>query len=166
MSVLQALSSKALAFRRERDELAGSFQGVLAIAQAEAKARSIAERKSRGVDLPAVMTEADAVLAINRTLKQVTDTINVIEGANGHGSPLHAKSLREREALIALLPAQPNDEDLRDEARVFITQQVTDGAELNMKLMGPTMAHLTEKFGAGLDKGKASGIIKDVLVAK
>lgn len=164
MSVLQALTSRALELRKSRDELAGAFQAVLGNAREIAKQRSVEARKrAGGGELTIDVTEEDALLAVNRSIKQVSDTIETIRSGNGEGSPLFERSVRELAELTALLPAQASDDEVRHEANMFIIANAENIP--GMKLMGPTMAHLADKFGASLNKGKASGIVRDLLAA-
>lgn len=148
MSILAALNAKTLELRKGRDELAGSFQAVQALATANAKDRVI----KAGGDLSTVtVEEADAVSAIQKAIKQVRDTLSLV--------PTDAKSLRELEILESLMPKQPSEDELRGEAESFAA-----GLEVkSMKQMGALMAHLASVFGVALDKSKASSVAKSVL---
>jgi len=148
VSILAALNAKTLELRKGRDELAGSFQAVQALATANAKDRVI----KAGGDLSTVtVEEADAVSAIQKAIKQVRDTLSLV--------PTDAKSLRELEILESLMPKQPSEDELRGEAESFAA-----GLEVkSMKQMGALMAHLASVFGVALDKSKASSVAKSVL---
>lgn len=147
MNILEALNAKTLELRKSRDELAGSFQGVLALATASAKERAIKEGDLMSVKL----TEADAVTAIQKSIKQVRDTLSLV--------PTDAKSLRELEVLESLLPKQPSEDEIRGEVESFVASQT----ERPKGFIGVVMKHLVSVYGAALDKGKASAIINKVL---
>ena len=146
MSIADALKAKTLELRKTRDELAGAFQGVQALAIASAK-----ERALKGGD--DTVTDDDAVRAINKSIKAVRDMLALV--------PDNAKSLRELEALEALLPSLASEDEIRTEAEVLVAAL----PEKNMKQMGIVMGQLSVKFGASLDKGKASAVVKAVLSA-
>ena len=150
MSILAALNAKTLELRKTRDPLAGSFQAVQALASASAKERAIKE----GADFSTVQAdEEDAVRAIQKSIKQVKDTLAL--------APTDAKSLRELEMLEAFLPKQPSEDELRGEAESFVATL----PEKSMKQMKEVMGHLVGTFGASLDKSKASAVAKAVLSA-
>lgn len=145
MSINDALNSKTLELRKSRDELAGSFQVTLAQAVAFAK-----ERGLKTGDF--TVTEDDAARAIQKSIKQVRDTLALV--------PTDTKSLRELEILESLLPRAATTEDL-DQAMDDFLAKNTD--PLSMKLMGPAMKHVVDLFGPALDKALASKVIKDRL---
>lgn len=149
MSILAALNAKTLELRKGRDELAGSFQAVQALATANAKERAIKEK----TDLATVKAdEQDAISAIQKSIKQVRDTLALV--------PTDAKSLRELEMLEALLPKQPSEDEIRGEVESFINAHEGDRPK---GFIGVIMKHLVEIYGPALDKGKASPIINKAL---
>lgn len=150
MSILAALNARTLELRKGRDELAGSFQAVQALATANAKERTI----KAGGDLSTVKAdEQDAIAAIQKSIKQVRDTLALV--------PTDAKSLRELEMLEALLPKQPTEDEIRGEVEAFIAKH----DERPKGFIGVIMKHLVEVYGPALDKGKVSPIINKALAA-
>lgn len=148
MSVLAALNAKTLELRKARDPLAGSFQGVQAIATANAKERAV----KAGADLSTVKADDDdALRAIQKSIKQVKDTLAL--------KPDHQQSLDELTLLEALLPQMATEDQIRGEAESLINGL----PEKNMKAMGGVMAGLTKTFGTSLDKAKASAIVRSLL---
>ena len=146
MSIAAALNAKTVELRKSRDELAGALQSVQALATASGK-----ERGLKGGD--ATVNDDDALRAINKAIKMVRDTLSL--------APEDAKPLRELSILEALLPAQASEDDILAEIEAFKT---TD-EDRSGKFIGKAMAHLTAKFGAALDKSKASSLVKQSLSA-
>jgi uncharacterized protein YqeY len=147
VSILAALNAKTLELRKTRDPLAGSFQGVQALATASAKERAI-----KAADLENVKpTDDDALRAIQKSIKQVKDTLAL--------KPDHQPSLNELALLESLLPQMASEDEIRGEAESFIRTI----PQPSMKQMGVTMTHLTAVFGTSLDKGKASQVVKALL---
>lgn len=155
MTIAQALAAKTLELRKARDEIAPSFQSVLGFAQANAKERA---RVGGNVQAGADISEDDALRAITKGIKMCRDTIEAAKSAEKE-HPNLALINRELSELEALLPSMTSDADVSSAAGEFLATQ----GERNMKLMGPTMAHLTGLFGTSLDKGKASGIVKQLI---
>lgn len=156
MGVAQALNVRTLELRRNRDELAPAFQSVQGFAQASAK-----ERGLKGGD--ASVNDEDALRAIQKGIKQVRDTLSQLDTDEGRQTDLYTRSKRELTELEALLPQMASDEEVQAEAQAI--QSKLDPNLAGMKRMGPTMAHLQEKFGTSLDKSRASGIVKQLLTA-
>lgn len=151
MSILAALNAKTLELRKTRDPLAGSFQGVQAIATAFAKERAIKD----GTDLALVKAnDDDALRAIQKSIKQVKDTLAL--------KPDHQQSIDELATLEALLPQMASEDEIRGTAEAFIATL----PDHSMKQMGGVMAHLMQTFGTSLDKGKASTTVKWLLSGK
>lgn len=147
MSVLEALNSKTLELRRARDP----FAPCLLTAQSNAKAFA-KERAVKAGDLNnIVVTDNDALRAIQKGIKQANDTLAI--------RPDHAESLCELEILESLLPVMTSEDEILEEASAIISTL----PEKSMKAMGAIMASLSAKFGTTLDKGKASVIVKALL---
>jgi len=147
MSVLEKLNSKTLELRKTRDP----FAPCLLTAQSNAKAFA-KERAVKAGDLNnIVVTDNDALRAIQKGIKQANDTLAI--------RPDHTESRRELEILESLLPAMASEDEILEEASALIANL----PEKSMKAMGTIMAGLSEKFGTALDKGKASAIVKSLL---
>ena len=152
MSFLAALNAKTMELRTARDPLAGSFQSVQALATANAKERAL----KAGQDLSTVKADdEDALKAINKAIKQVRDTLSL--------APNDEKSLNELAILESLLPKMASEDEISEAVNMMVGA-IASG-EKSMKHMGPIMAKLNEIFGAGLDKAKASAIVKQALAA-
>jgi uncharacterized protein YqeY len=150
VSILEKLNAKTLELRKSRDELAPTFQSV--------QAATLANAKLRGLDAGA--TDDDAVLAINKAIKNVSDMANVLIDQDKTDSAAFARAEREKDALELLLPARVSE----DEVRLEVAQALLEhGPELSMKMMGPIMKHLETKYGAALDKKAASSIVQSLL---
>jgi uncharacterized protein len=142
--------------RKSRDELAPAFQSIQGFANASAK-----ERGLKGGD--ASVNDEDALRAIQKGIKQVSDTLSQLNTSEGQETDLYKRSTRELAELEALLPAMASDAEVEAEAKA--AQSKLDPNLTGMKRMGPTMAYLQEKFGTSLDKARASGIVKQLLTA-
>lgn len=157
MSILVALNAKTLELRKARDPLAGSFQGVQALATANAKERTIKEQAKlpedqRNLDFSTIKAdEQDAIAAVQKGIKQVRDTLAL--------APTDAKSLRELEILESLMPKQPTEDEIRGEIEAALNTM----GERPKGVIGMLMKHLVAVFGATLDKGKASAAINKAL---
>ena len=156
MSILKALNSKTMELRKSRDELAGSFQAVQGFATATSKERGL---KTGNFEV----TDEDALRAVQKSVKQVRDTLGQLEEGNGQSTPLYARSKRELAELETLLPKMADDGEVTRVVQAFIG--TLDPATVSMKSMGGVMAHLQETFGTNLDKGRASAIVKNALQA-
>jgi uncharacterized protein YqeY len=150
VSILAALNAKTLELRKTRDPLAGSFQAVQALATANAKETVV---KLKQDPASAVVTDEDALRAIQKSIKQVNDTLAL--------KPDHEQSIRELAMLESLLPQMASEDDIRGEAETFAATL----PEKTMKQMGAIMAHLSTTFGTSLDKAKASAVVRQVLAA-
>lgn len=153
MGIAENLKNTALQLRKDRDELAGSIQQVQAFAQALAKERGL---KVGDINIP--FNDDEATRAIQKGIKQVNDTIQMLEQNGGTENPLYAKSVRERQILEALLPQMASDEEVKEAIEEFVNTVAAE--QVNIKLMGQVMKALAEKFGASLDKAKASQLVK------
>lgn len=148
MSVLANLNSKTLELRKARDP----FAPCLLTAQSNAKAFAKERAVKAGADLSeVVVTDEDALRAIQKGIKQANDTLS--------HRPDHAESLCELEILEGLLPSMTSEDDIRAEAETLINGL----PEKTMKGMGIVMAGLTQRFGTSLDKAKASAVVKAML---
>lgn len=165
MSILAALNAKTLELRKARDPLAGAFQGVQALATANAKERTLvefnktqakaSEAERTTVDFSTVKAnDEDALKAIQKAVKQVKDTLAL--------KPDHQQSIDELATLEALLPRMASEDEIQGEAESFLRTM----PEAGMKQMGVAMAHLQTVFGTSLDKSKASGVLKGLLSAR
>lgn len=150
MSILEKLNAKTLELRKSRDELAATFQSV--------QAATTALAKLRGID--AQPTDEDAAIAINKAIKNVRDMVEVLVDQDKVEGEAYARAEREKDLLERLLPARVSDEEVRLEVAQALLEH---GPELSMKMMGPLMKHLQEKYGAALDKPAASAIVKSLL---
>lgn len=153
MGIADNLKNTALQLRKDRDELAGAIQQVQAFAQSLAK-----ERGLKSGDITTPFNDDEATRAIQKGIKQVNDTIQMLEQNGATGNDLHIKSVRERDLLESLLPQMASDEDVNTAIETFIDS--VDQSQVNIKLMGQVMKALTEQFGASLDKAKASQLVK------
>lgn len=149
MSVLANLNAKTLELRKGRDELAGRFQAVQALAIASAKERARVAGDPQAYEV----VEDDAIKAVQKAIKIARDTLAI--------APNDALSQREAETLEALLPQAASEDEIRAEAQAILAsmEEVSKGA------MGDIMKALNAKFGAALDKSKASQIAREVLAA-
>lgn len=153
--IAEALKSKWMELRKSRDERAASLGLIYSNAQGIAK-------ESNPTATTHVVTDEHALKAIRAGIKRLEDTIGVIGSKGGDIS----RETAERDMLAQLLPAQASEEAMRAEAQAFLDTVRASVQEVNMKNgMGPTIKHLESKFGAALDRGKASQIVKALLSA-
>lgn len=107
----------------------------------------------KGVELP----DADIVAVIRSLVKQRDDSIAEYE--KGGRADLAANEQRERELLVAYLPAAP------DAATVdaTVTAVITELGATSMKDMGRVMKECAARLGAGVDGKALSGAVKKAL---
>jgi uncharacterized protein YqeY len=142
MSIAEKLKARTLELRKARDVIAPAFASVLADAQNQAIAKRIEG-----------FTEEMALLAVNRAINQYTETLKLAPGDE--------LTTRKLEALNGILPAKATDEEVRAEATAWFKSQTS---EIHPKgFMGELMKHLMDKYGAALNRGTASQIVKEVL---
>lgn len=149
-----ALKQTTLEARKNKDPMATFLVSVTSKATNLAKAEN-----------PQASTYEDdhALAAINKSLKEAEDNIQMLEEKERTDSPLYEQSKRERDLLKGLLPQEASDEEVRREVELFV--EAADTSAGRNKLMGPVMKHINEKFGASLNKKKASAIVQSVLNA-
>lgn len=154
MESIEQLYAKVMELRKAKDPLAKSL--TLVISNMNQIAKDRATNKS---DFEA--DNDDAITAIRRALKQLEDTIKVLEDNGGNDSSLYAESVRERNILQNLLPAGPSASIISSDVEAFLA---TEGLEKSIKSMGKVMAMLNQKYGSLLDKSMASQVVRIILV--
>lgn len=153
MESIEALYAKVMELRKAKDPVAKSL--TLVISNMNQIAKDRATNKS---DFEA--DNDDAIAAIRRSLKQIEDTITVLEANGGTKGALYEESVRERSILQELLPAGPNVGVINDVVAAYIE---SEGLEKSIKSMGKIMAMLNQKYGSLLDKGMASQVVRIIL---
>lgn len=154
MSVLAELNRVSLEMRKNRDELAKSLSVVINAANQIAKDR--ATDKSNYT-----VTDDDAIQAIRRAVKQTEDTIAILAENHAEDGELYLRSARELTVLKNLLPQSPDGTVISKFVQDYLTHT---GVDRNIKAMGPIMKALGEEYGASLDRGMASQIVRIELV--
>lgn len=154
MSVLAELNRVSLEMRKNRDELAKSLSVVINAANQIAKDRATDKNNY-------TVTDEDAIQAIRKALKQTEDTISILEENNANSGELYERSCREVSILKNLLPQSPNAGIISGFVHTYLKQT---GTERNIKAMGPIMKALGEQYGAVLDRGMASQVVRIELV--
>lgn len=154
MSVLAELNRVSLEMRKNRDELAKSLSVVINAANQIAKDRA-ADKSNYTV------TDEDAIQAIRRAVKQTEDTIAILAENHAEDGELYVRSARELSVLKNLLPQSPDGTVISEFVQKYLVQT---GVERNIKAMGPIMKALGDEYGAALDRGMASQIVRIELV--
>lgn len=151
--IAAALKAKWMELRKAKDPKA-AFLGLV---QSDAQGRA----KKQNAENP-VVSDENALQAIRAAIKQGEDTLRLIAEKGGQPDP----NVQAEVALLQdLLPAQASEEDVRAAVLAQIKARECSGEAKSMKWMGPVLKELEIQFGAALDKGKASQIIKAALSA-
>ena len=154
MSVLAELNRVSLEMRKNRDELAKSLSVVINAANQIAKDRATDKGNY-------TVTDEDAIQAIRRAVKQTEDTIAILAENHAEDGELYVRSARELTVLKNLLPQSPDGAVISEFVQKYLVQT---GVERNIKAMGPIMKALGDEYGAALDRGMASQIVRIELV--
>ena len=154
MSVLAELNRVSLEMRKNRDELAKSLSVVVSNANQIAKDRATDKGNYE-------ITDEDAIQAIRRAVKQTEDTIAILAENHAEDGELYVRSARELSVLKNLLPQSPDGQTISGFVHTYLKQT---GTERNIKAMGPIMKALGEQYGAVLDRGMASQVVRIELV--
>ena len=154
MSVLAELNRVSLEMRKNRDELAKSLSVVINAANQIAKDRATDKGNY-------TVTDEDAIQAIRRAVKQTEDTIAILAENHAEDGELYVRSARELSVLKNLLPQSPDGAVISEFVQKYLVQT---GTERNIKAMGPIMKALGEQYGAVLDRGMASQVVRIELV--
>lgn len=154
MSVLAELNRVSLELRKNRDELAKSLSVVINAANQIAKDRATDKSNYE-------VTDEDAIQAIRRAVKQTEDTIAILVENHAEDGELYLRSARELTVLKNLLPQSPDGSAIAKFVQDYL---VHTGTERNIKAMGPIMKALGEQYGAVLDRGMASQVVRIELV--
>lgn len=97
-------------------------------------------------------TEIDTIL--KKTVKQRQESINSFK--QGNRQDLVDKEQAQLDILQKYLPKQASDEDVKS----AVEQAIKESGASSMQDMGKIMGVLKAKYGAELDMGKASGMVK------
>ena len=148
------LKHTTLVARKNKDPMATFLVSVTSKALNLAKAAN-----------PQATTYEDehALAAINRALKEAEDNLTILTNAGREGSDGYIQSTKERDLLKTMLPAEASDDDVRQEVTNIVYAMASTGEADPKKMMGPIMKQINEKFGASLNKKKASAIVQEVL---
>lgn len=143
MKITNKLKAASLELRKKRDPLAGRI--ALVLADITARAKEIGLKSGDYSE-----TDDLTIPAIRKAIKSAQDAIDI--------NPDDKDSIEEVLFLKYFLPEPISEEVIKNEVRSFL-----EGKEVNIKLMGSVMGHLSKKFGAELDKGIASTLVKNIL---
>jgi uncharacterized protein YqeY len=154
MSVLAELNKTSLDLRKNRDELAKSLSVVVSNANQIAKDRATDKGNYE-------VTDDDAIQAIRKAVKQTEDTIAILADNHAEDGDLYVRSARELTILKNLLPQSPDGQTISGFVQSYLKQT---GTERNIKAMGSIMKALGEQYGAVLDRGMASQVVRIELV--
>lgn len=151
MTIETSVKAKSIELRKARDPLAPVLASVLNQAQMTAKDRALKAK----TDI--VISDEDIIQAIRKTIKQCNDMIEVAPET----SDQYKQAINERDLLESLLPTETSLNDIKE----AIVMLMADEDDFSMKQMGKIMAHLTDSFGAALNKATASAEVKRYLNA-
>ncbi|MXV44785.1 GatB/YqeY domain-containing protein [Saccharibacter sp. 17.LH.SD] len=115
--------------------------------------------KIKDLDVAARATKAEVdetaiLMALRSMIKSRTESVALYK--QGNRPELVEKEEKEIALIESYLPAEPDDEALK----AAIAEAVSETGASSMKDMGRVMAVLKERFGAALNAGKASGLVK------
>ena len=104
------------------------------------------------------LSEADIVAVLQKMVKQRRDSIEVY--TTGNRPELAAKEAAEIVVIEEFLPKQMSEAD----ARAAIAASIKEVGASGPKDMGKVMGALKAKFAGQMDFGRASGLVKELLV--
>ena len=104
------------------------------------------------------LSEADIVAVLQKMVKQRRDSIEVY--TTGNRPELAAKEAAEIVVIEEFLPKQMSEAD----ARAAIAASIKEVGASGPKDMGKVMGALKAKFAGKMDFGRASGLVKELLV--
>ena len=154
--LLDTLKNDALAARKARDAVRSALLTTL-VAEAAKVGKDNGNRAS---------TEAEVVAVVKKFIKNTEETLRVLEGNPAEtpgekleGKPAEAQARSELEILMAYLPRQASEEDVRAK----VAELVGGLSDRSPKQMGVVMAGLNAAFEGNFDKAVASKIVKTAL---
>jgi uncharacterized protein YqeY len=106
----------------------------------------------------AALSDDDLLGLMQKMIKQRQESIELYE--KGNRAYLAAQEREEIAIIAAYLPQQMSDE----EAKAAIAGVVGEIGAQGMKDMGKVMAALKQRYAGKMDFGKASGLVKGMLV--
>lgn len=127
-----------------------TLKQVLDKANASAKEASL----KNGTDIKVELTDEVCINAVNKEIKQLDQTISMLEQGKKTESDLYKNSVKAKEILSAYLPKQLNVEELEEEIKKLIADIDTSNRGLVMKTV------------MGALKGKADGKLINQTVSK
>ncbi len=145
MSLLDRIKADQLSARKARDAVVANLLGVVI---------STCDTKAKQGKAPRNLTDDEIVAVIKNTLKQVGETMALLDGNTERADEI-AKLTQERNQLETYMPQQLNDEELT----IISIRQHSLGLNL-----GQIMAHLKTDYAGRYDAKRASEIIKGVVL--
>lgn len=142
--LLDTLKNDALAARKARDAVRSALLTTL-VAEAAKVGKDDGNRAS---------TEAEVVAVVKKFIKNTEETLRAVQG-----KPAEAQARSELEILMAYLPRQASEEDVRAK----VAELVGGLSDRSPKQMGVVMAGLNAAFEGNFDKAVASKIVKTAL---
>lgn len=103
--------------------------------------------------------EDDLLRLLQKMIKQRQESVEIYE--KGGRKELADQERGEIEVIKGFLPQQMSDA----EAKAAIAAAIKDTGATGMKDMGKVMAALKQRHAGKMDFGKASGLVKELLVA-
>ncbi len=113
--------------------------------------------KNRRIELGDELTEDDFQALVQRSIKQRKESVDQFRA--GNREDLAAKEEAEIETLLAYLPAQASEDDVRAAVAEFIASEGLEGPSA----IGPIMKAMMAKFGGATDGKTISRIARDLL---
>jgi uncharacterized protein YqeY len=150
--ILDSLTSKSKELRKSHDPLGLFLSSIISAAQDLAKGDT-----KNGITPP--LNDDYAMRAIRGSIKQQDDVLAILLQREHSDNAINALVVKKN-LLQSLLPSQPSEQDLLNESAAFIQTLTLSNPK---QAIGPTIKHLTEKYGASLDKALASKVVQQII---
>jgi hypothetical protein len=149
MTLIETIKKAQIQARKEKNEISASTLTTL-IGEAEMIGKNDGNRQS---------TDAEVTAVIKKFIKNIDETVTVLEKAAQPDVARLEKLAKEKVILTAFMPKQLTELELRDiVGSILITFE-----EKNPKLMGKVLGILKEKYAGQYDGALSSKIVKEML---
>lgn len=149
-TLINTIKQNQLQARKNKDATAASLLTTL-IGESEMVGKNDGNRES---------TDAEVTAVIKKFVKNIDETISALSKNPEGNADRIATATKEKDILMAYLPKQLDEAQLRAEMQKIITELSLSSP----KGMGVLMKELKNKFPGAYDGNTASKIAKEVLV--
>jgi uncharacterized protein YqeY len=151
--LIEKIKNDQLAARKRKDEVATALLTTL-LGEAAAVGKNAGNRDTTDEEVVAIVKK---FLKNNEELIQSLDSRCLTKDEETFTRPILVAN-RERELLVAYLPVQLTEEQLRD-----IIKEIISARQISPKVMGEVMSELKKSYAGRYDGGLASRLTKELL---